>query len=210
MFAKQLTQQLGKPTKGITGWLVKKFLENKNSFLEENAVELCNILPDNIVLELFGPGVGLSEAVKYLTGPKGKLYGIDVSEYMYEVSRKRLQDHIQTGKVILFHGSAENIPLCESKVDKVYHCNCYYFWPNLRAVSTEIHRVMKPAGGLMVTTINVESVKKAVSKGILKGKTWQPELYMEALKDTGFGDVRMEEREDTGRNFQAIFATAIK
>ena len=38
----------------------------------------------------FGPGLGLQEAFKYLTDPRGRLFGLDISEYMQKVARKRL------------------------------------------------------------------------------------------------------------------------
>ncbi|XP_078098537.1 putative methyltransferase YdaC isoform X2 [Mustelus asterias] len=206
----RVTQQLGKPSQGLWGWLVNRFLEKKNRLLELNAVRLCDIQPESAVLELgFGPGLGLEEAVKYLTHPKGKLYGIDYSDYMHSVASRRLQADIRTGKVTLFLGSVEQIPLEDNVVDRVFHCNCYYFWPDLHAGSKEIHRVMKP-GGLMVTTLNLEALEKIVAAGVLKGTQWPPEPYMEVLRDTGFVDVRMEDKQDKGRTFQAIFATANK
>ncbi|XP_041051734.1 uncharacterized methyltransferase YdaC [Carcharodon carcharias] len=210
MLVERLTQQLGKPTQGLWGWLVTRFLKKKNKLLEVNAVKLCDIQPENVVLEVgFGPGLGLQEAARCLTHPRGKLYGLDYSDYMYNVASRRLQADIQTGKVTLFLGSVEHIPLEDNVVDRVFHCNCYYFWPDLRAGSKEIYRVMKP-GGLMVTTLNLEALKKIVAAGLLKHTQWPPEPYMAVLHDTGFVDVRLEDKQDKGISFQAIFATANK
>uniref|UniRef100_UPI00398EBDA4 uncharacterized methyltransferase YdaC-like n=1 Tax=Pristiophorus japonicus TaxID=55135 RepID=UPI00398EBDA4 len=206
IFLERLTQQVGKPMR----WLVKRLLEKRNIFLEMNTVKLCDIQPESVVLEVgFGPGLGLLEAAKRLTHPRGKLYGLDYSEYMHNVGSRRLQAEIQAGKVTLFLGSVEQIPLEDSVVDKVYHCNCYYYWPDLRAGSKEIYRVMKP-GGLMVTTMNLEFLKNVVAAGLLKSTKWPPEPYMEVLCDTGFVDVRMEDKQDKGQTFQAIFAAANK
>ncbi|XP_055510762.1 arsenite methyltransferase-like [Leucoraja erinacea] len=210
MFAEWFSRQLAKPTHSLLGWVAKKLFERNNRFLEESAVKLCDIQPGNVVLELgFGPGLGLQEAARRLTQPGGKLYGLDISEYMYNTASERLQADIQSGKVTLFLGSVEQIPLADNAVDKVYHCNCYYFWPDLRAGSREIHRVMKP-GALMVTTLHLEALQRVVASGVLKDTNWQPELYMEALSETGFVDVRMEEQQDNERSFKAVFATANK
>ncbi|XP_038675972.1 arsenite methyltransferase-like isoform X1 [Scyliorhinus canicula] len=207
---KRLTQQLGKPSQGLWGWLVNRYLEKKNRFLEVNAVKLCNIQPESVVLEVgFGPGLGLQEAAKRITYPKGKLYGVDYSDYMHSVTSRRLQADIRTGKVTLFLGSVEHIPLEDNVVDRVFHCNCYYFWPNQRAGSKEIHRVMKP-GGMMVTTLNLDTLKMITAAGLLKDTHWPPEPYMAVLRDTGFVDVRMEDKQVDGKSFQAIFATANK
>ncbi|XP_072108042.1 uncharacterized methyltransferase YdaC [Mobula birostris] len=208
MLADRITRHLGNPSHGLWGWILKKFFERNNRFLEATAVKLCNIQPGNVVLELgFGPGLGLQEAARRLTHPPGKLYGLDISEYMHDVASERMRAEIQAGKVKLFVGSVEQIPLEEGVVDRVYHCNCYYFWPDLRVGSREIRRVMKP-GGLMVTTLRLELLQKMVAAGLLKGTKWQPELYMEALLESGFVDVRMEDHPMNGEMFQAIFAAA--
>ncbi|XP_039605982.1 uncharacterized methyltransferase YdaC-like [Polypterus senegalus] len=210
MLLNKLTQQLGHPTQSLIGWLVKRFLEKKNWVLEANAAKLAQIQPNNTVLEVgFGPGLGLQEALRYLTDSNGKLYGLDYSEYMYKMATRRLQEQIASGKVQLILGSVEDIPLPDCSVDRVFHCNCYYFWPDLKKCSAELHRVMK-SEGLMVATVNLAYIKKNVSKGLLQGKTWQPEIYMDAILATGFKDVHIKDMEHRNFKYKAIFATASK
>lgn len=145
MFFRKLGQQLGRPTQSLSGWLTSKFLKKYNQILEENAVKSCEIQPNETVLELgHGPGLGLQVAVELLTGPKGKLLGVDYSNYMHHMATKSMQGHIDSGKVNLYCCDVAAMPLHSSSVDKVFHCNCYYFWPDLKAAASEIHRVMKP------------------------------------------------------------------
>ncbi|KAL2104234.1 hypothetical protein ACEWY4_001102 [Coilia grayii] len=210
MFFKTLGPQLGRPTLSVAGWLTSKLLTWRNRVLEENAVKLCGISPDDTVLELgHGPGLGLEVAAQLLTGPKGKLLGIDYSEYMHQVSSKRMQELIAAGKVTLHHSDVASMPIADSSVDKVFHCNCYYFWPDLKRGTSEIHRVMKPCG-LMVTTLRLESLVQIAPKNVFTGESWRPEDYMQALEATGFSNVRMEDRTDKQITFQVIFATASK
>lgn len=60
------------------------------------------------------------------------------------MASERLKELLASGKMTLYHCDVAAMPLGDSTVDKVFHCNCYYFWPDLRKVATEIHRVMKP------------------------------------------------------------------
>lgn len=210
MWAEKLGKQLGRPTRSVAGWLVTKFLAVRNEMLEENAVRLCEIQPGDTVLELgHGPGLGLLSAAKLLTGPTGHLIGVDYSEYMHQMSKTLMKEFIASGKVSLHHCDVAAMPLADNSVDKVFHCNCYYFWPDLRKGATEIHRVMKP-GGLMVTTLRHAFLAAVAAKKVMPGNNWQPEIYMTALKDSGFADVRMEDKQDKGITFQAIYATALK
>lgn len=147
MFLKRLGPQLGRPTRSVAGWLTSKILTRRNRVLEENAVKLCGISPDDSVLELgHGPGVGLEAAARLLSGPKGKLLGIDYSEYMHQIASKRMQELITSGKVTLYHCDVASMPIAESSVDRVFHCNCYYFWPDLKKGTLEINRVMRTGG----------------------------------------------------------------
>ncbi|XP_029994867.1 uncharacterized protein LOC115422607 isoform X2 [Sphaeramia orbicularis] len=210
MWADKLGKQLGHPTRSVLGWLVSKFFKKHNRILEENAVQLCGILPGDTVLELgHGPGLGLQSALKLLTEPTGRLIGVDYSQYMHKMASELMKDQVASGKVTLYHCDVAAMPLPDSSVDKVFHCNCYYFWPDLKRGATEIHRVMKP-GGMMVTTLRLSSIAKLASKRVMPGENWRPETYMAALRDCGFTDIRMEDKQDSLITFQAIYAIASK
>lgn len=60
------------------------------------------------------------------------------------MASEQLKDLVASGKVTLHHCDVAAMPLADSTVDKVFHCNCYYFWPDLRKGAAEIRRVMKP------------------------------------------------------------------
>lgn len=210
MWAEKLGKQLGHPTRSVAGWLVSRFLTARNQILEENAVKLSGIQPGDTVLELgHGPGLGLQSAAKLLTEPTGHLIGVDYSEYMHQMASEQLKDLVASGKVTLHHCDVAAMPLADSTVDKVFHCNCYYFWPDLRKGAAEIRRVMKP-GGLMVTTMRLSNVAAFAAKRVMPGENWRPEAYMAALRDSGFGDVNMEDKQSNHTTFQAIYATALK
>uniref|UniRef100_A0A1A8FIS2 Methyltransferase type 11 domain-containing protein n=2 Tax=Nothobranchius korthausae TaxID=1143690 RepID=A0A1A8FIS2_9TELE len=210
MWAKQLGKQLGNPTRSLGGWLVSKLFKIRNQVLEDNAVQLCGIQPSDTVLELgHGPGLGLQSAAKLLTEPTGRLIGVDYSEYMHQMAKERMKDFIASGKVTFHLCDVAAMPLADDTVDKVFHCNCYYFWPDLNKAATEIHRVMKP-GGLMVTAMRLSHVAVLGAKRVMPGENWRPDAYMAALRDSGFTDVKMEDKYHHNIPFQAIFATASK
>ena len=70
--------------------------------------------------------------------------------------------------------------------------------------------LLNPPGGLMVTTLKLSAVKQVVGKQMIPDENWHPDTYMAALRDSGFTDVRMEDKPYENITFQAIFATAMK
>lgn len=61
-----------------------------------------------------------------------------------QLASQRLKDILANGKLTLHLCDVAAMPLEDNTVDKAFHCNCYYYWPDLAKAATEIHRVMKP------------------------------------------------------------------
>lgn len=68
----------------------------------------------------------------------------------------------------------------------------------------------RSSGGMMVITLRASAIADLASKGIMPSENWKPEVYMATLRDSGFTDVRMEDKQDSLIMFQAIYATASK
>lgn len=130
---------------------------------------------------------------------------MDLSSYMVETASSRLRQSIHNNKLELMFGSVEALPYDNDVFDCVFHCNCYYFWPSMQQALQELCRVMKP-GAVMVTLLNLDSIKVAQSRGLLKYGHPDPVNYMCALELTGFKDVKMEYFTDSLLKYQAIFA----
>lgn len=81
------------------------------------------------------------------------------------MAKKQMMELIASKKVTLHHCDVAAMPLRDSTVDRVFHCNCYYFWPDLRKGAAEIHRVMKPGNAMAVRqTLFTDLVPKVVFK----------------------------------------------
>lgn len=188
--------------------VVIKQLENNNAFLETEAVRLSDIHPDHHVLEVgFGPGIGIEAACKIIKGGSGIVHGIDMSSFMLKTASERNSEFLKTGKLKLEQGDIAKTPFNTNTFDRVFHCNCYYFWGDQLKASKELHRIIKP-GGKMVTTLNLNAVKIAQEKNLLQYGKPDPENYINVLKLAGFGDVKMEtlQHEASGHKYEAIFA----
>ena len=79
-----------------------------------------------------------------------KIIGLDISKGMLEVGRKKiikneLEDHLE-----FIHGDSENIPFNDNHFDAVMVSFGVRNFENLKSGLSEIHRVLKPGGQLVV------------------------------------------------------------
>uniref|UniRef100_A0A8C8HCL5 Methyltransferase type 11 domain-containing protein n=1 Tax=Oncorhynchus tshawytscha TaxID=74940 RepID=A0A8C8HCL5_ONCTS len=150
---------------------------------------------------LYFDSLGLQEAFKYLTDPRGRLFGLDISEYMQKVA----------WKVHLLQGSVECIPLPDHCIDRVFHSNCHLYWPDMATATAEliaVHRTCCCCIALMLATCDLGFLHHGVEQGFFKGVTVEPEPYMQALRAVGFLGISMEDLMDEGKSFQVIYATS--
>jgi len=195
--------------KGIGGHFIRVMLEEGNKQLEFEVVKHLDIQPDHHVLEVgFGPGVGLSAALKKVEHGSGKVHGIDISEQMVNHVKKQFKSAMERQKIAIHLGCVTKLPYEDNLFNSVFHTNCYYFWPSLDQGIFELKRVMKP-GGLMLTGFIGERLKIFGSQGFLKyGPYWNPELYIQKLIEGGFVNITMETvTKASGHSYQVIFAS---
>lgn len=183
-----------RPGGGINGWIVKTYFKrSKRVATERNAVMHCKIQPNESVLELgFGPGFGIQYAAQLVKNGDGKVYGIDFSPAMMTEAMNLLKEEISSNKVQLTLGDVADLPYRDDSIDKVFHCNCYYFWDDQQKVLNNINRILRP-GGFMITILNKTSLGKAVERGFLTKEQVDPEKYMDELRKTNFCNVDMND-----------------
>ena len=148
-----------------------------------------SIKPDSYVLDI---GCGGGKTVKEIASsvPKGKVYGIDYSEDMVQLSKKVNHDLINRNIVEIMHGKVSSLPFPENMFDVVTAFETYYFWPDLMNDLKELKRVLKPGAFLLLVNevYKDERFEKRNSKWVkmLDMNIHTPDEFKGFLSEAGY------------------------
>jgi len=169
--------------------------EHSEAPVRRAGLEMLNIQEGNHVLEIgFGTGHSLIELARYV-GSSGKVYGIDLSEKMVEISRKRADEQSMDGRIELFCGDALQLPFESESLDGLFMSFTLELFdtPEIPLVLAECKRVLKPGGRIVVI-----GMSRILPEGlIMEIFEWthrhfpnyldcRPILVRQALEDSGF------------------------
>jgi len=162
-----------------------------------------NINPDFTVLDV---GCGGAKTVNPLAAhvPYGKVYGVDYSPDMVAYARKLNRKYIEQGKAEIVIGQADRTGFPDGAFDLVTAVETYYFWPSLPDAFSEILRVLKPAGRLLMINEMVKDgvydVKKAALIEKVHVRLFALEEIQAMLKKAGFTTIEVFRKEDSAWN----------
>ena len=136
-----------------------------------------------------------------LTGPKGKVFGLDITDAMIEKARANIEK-MGAKNVKILKGNATEIPLGDASVDVVTSNGVLNLVPDKKKAFQEIHRVLKTGGRIQVSDIVVQSNVQKVCGLIpqlwadcIGGAAVESE-YLDVIRKVGFKDSRVIRRID--------------
>ena len=191
MISRLFAGNFRRPT-GLLGRFVGNIMARGNEHEQGWTLALLDIQPSDHILEIgFGPGVAIQQAAQHVVN--GQVVGIDYSETMVQVARKRNVTAIKTGRVALKRGEVTSLPYPDASFDKAFTIHCIYFWEDPIHALRQLRRVLKPGGLLAVTIMPRDAWPKQ--------RPVPPDLFTlysgseveQMLATAGFHNVRMEQ-----------------
>jgi len=169
--------------------------EHSEAPVRQVGLHMLDIQPGQTVLEIgFGTGHCLLELAQSV-GSRGKVYGIDLSEKMREISHARLEDQGLEHRVELCCGDALHLPYPDRSMDGVFMSFTLELFdtPEIPQVLNECRRVLRTGGRLVAV-----GMSRVVPDGlVMEVFEWthrhfpnyldcRPILVRQALEDAGF------------------------
>jgi ubiquinone/menaquinone biosynthesis C-methylase UbiE len=130
-------------------------MEKGHRPIGEQAIALMRVDRDGRILDV-GCGSGWATRLMAQRATEGRVVGIDISDEMVELARS------SSGNMpnVEFHvASAEALPFSSDEFTHAFSMESLYYYADISAALTEIHRVLRPKGQLaIVVDLYLENV----------------------------------------------------
>lgn len=163
--------------------------------------EFALIKEGHTVLDL-GSGAGNDCFIaRDLTGPTGKVIGLDFTETMVTKAREN-SDKLGINNVEFRLGDIENMPINDNSIDVIVSNCVLNLVPNKERAFSETLRVLKPGGHFSVSDVVLkgnlpESFKDQAEMyaGCVSGAI-DGEHYLRIIKETGFKEITVQKQKE--------------
>lgn len=119
-------------------------LVGRNPRSNRRLPQIAGLDPSQVVLDVgCGPGAAVRAAATHV----GRAVGVDRSEAMIEIARRRSRS---VGNVEFTVGSAERLPFADGSFDRVWTIHSFHHWERPAEGLAEMHRVLRPGGMLLI------------------------------------------------------------
>lgn len=148
------------------GWLGKFVLWNMNSRhsrVTDWGLSHVSIAKSDIILDV-GCGGGRTISKLAAMAADGQVYGIDHSTASVAFARNMNRALIESGHVGIEEASVSQLPFPDETFDVVTAVETHFWWQDLPAGMSEIFRVLKPGGRLVIIAEVYKGAGTATSK----------------------------------------------
>jgi len=188
LYEKFFAYQLEKPSGLFGRFYMKRFLNEGN--LRSNQLALKHLFVGKIesVLEIgFGGGWLIGELLK-TTGNETRVVGLDHAPAMVKAAQRQFKNY--SGRAEFHCGRAEKLPFPSESFSHVCSVHTVYFWEDADRVMSELYRVMRP-GGVLLLGLHSKAKLETQSVTQYNFKFYEPQSVVDRLAAHGFTDITL-------------------
>jgi len=202
VLSKFIAGQLRSPSTRITGRVLSRIWNRRNSALNDFAFDRLDLRVHDRVLDVgFGGGYLLGRMAEVVT--EGFLAGVDTSAAMVDACRRRYRALIDAGRLEVRCAEVESLSYPSERFNKCCTVNSLFYWEDVQQGMAEIYRVLEDGGRLVAVFTCKQSLedKSFVRDGI---SLYRGEEIRRMMEAAGLNIVEMNQAADRHRDFLSI------
>jgi ubiquinone/menaquinone biosynthesis C-methylase UbiE len=138
-------------------------MNSRHSKVTDWGLSKISIRQSDIILDV-GCGGGRTVSKLAAIAAEGKVYGVDYSEAAVAVAKKNNRQLIAEERVEIRKGSVSQLPFANEMFDLVTAVETHFWWPDLSTDMSEVLRVVKPGGTLVIIAEIYRGAKTKTAK----------------------------------------------
>jgi len=175
--------QFSRPS-SLMGRLLLRSMNIGHGRLHQWGLKAAGIQLTDRVLDV---GCGGGKAIsRILEETRREVAGVDHSPEAVKTARSVNRAAISSGRLRIVESSVENLPFRDGFFDVVTAFETTYFWPELQAALTEIHRVLNRGGRLVIANEFADRTSAGAWAGRLNMRVPDSEALAGAAYEAGF------------------------
>ena len=200
-----ISQQARKPSGFIGRFVMSNIFKKGNNDLNCFVEETLKLESSNHVLEIgFGPGKLINKLATVATN--GHIEGIDFSDSMLAEATKNNEQFISSNRVTLKKGDCLELNFADNTFNKICSVNTLYFWNPPEIYLSEIFRVLKSGGHLVLGIRSSEQMNTLpLDKNIFS--TYSLNEAVNLVSSAGFSDAHIKEKDGVPFTSYCVVAT---
>lgn len=129
----------------------------------------------------------------------GQVIGVDLSRQMLRMAAEKMLPELQARRLFLVHAPAENLPFIDASFDVVTCLETLEFTMSPQAVITELVRVLRPGGILLLSNRQGQDVKYMPTKTMTHAN-------FQAMLEGDFGLLDVRIQDDWQQDYALVWA----
>lgn len=175
--------QFSRPS-SLMGRLLLRSMNIGHGRLHQWGLKAAGIQLTDRVLDV---GCGGGKAISHiLEETRREVAGVDHSPEAVKTARSVNRAAISSGRLRIVESSVENLPFRDGFFDVVTAFETTYFWPELQAGLTEIHRVLNRGGRLVIANEFADRASAGAWAGRLNMRVPDSDALASAAYEAGF------------------------
>lgn len=198
---KNLAEELKKPS-GKSGVQVAEKMNKDNFLINQNTIEHLDLENNNKILEI-GMGNGFFVKDIFKINSSVNYIGCDFSETMVNEAINLNESFVKNGQADFVLSNAEYLPFPNLTFDKVFSVHTIYFWNKPSIIFSEIHRVLKTNGELIIA-IRPKSIMEQYPYTQFGFSLYDRYSLASLLSDNNFEVIKIVEKEEYKKEVKGV------